>query len=201
VNARIEPRARLVLAVLVTLAAAPGSAQEKGDRFYLGAGLEIADHSAREEGIAYDDSPLGTTLYGGVQLRDRLAVEAAWQAFPSVSSGAILGSGVSRLAIDSDLDVVVIRAVFRLELGEEFARAARWTVFATAGAFSLDDRRRVSDLIFGTAAETKDASSGVALGAGVLYDLRHLRLRATAEQRDGGDTEQTSLGVTAEFRF
>jgi hypothetical protein len=194
-------RFRLMFAVLATLATAPVIAQQTTERFYIGAGLDLAAHTARQDGLGYSDTPLGTTVYGGMHLRDRVAVEAAWQSFSSVSSGTILGSGISRLTIDSDVRVVIVRAVLKLDLGDAFSRAARWTLFAAAGPFSLDESRRVNNLTFGTNEESNDAQSGVAIGAGALYDLERLRLRAAIEQRDGGDTEQTSLGVTAEFRF
>jgi hypothetical protein len=191
----------LVAAALLACCAAPLAAEELDGRFYFGAGVSMADHSGDQEGIAFDDTPVGATLYGGAQLSERIAIEGSLLSFPRVSSGELLGSGVSRLKVDSELNVVVVRGVFSLYLGDGFPRAARWTLFGTAGGFSSRESRSVAELTTVSASSAKIDDSGVALGAGVLYDLERLRLRAAFEQRGGRHTDQTAIGVSAEFRF
>lgn len=191
----------LVTIASLTCVAMPLAAQEQADRFYFGAGVGVVDHTARQDGIGYDDAPVGAMVYGGAQLRERIALEASLQPLRGINSGDVLGSGVSRLRIGSDIDVFVLRAVLSLPLGDAFPKAARWTVFATAGGFDLKDTRTVAELNSGTTTSTTVDDSGTAIGAGALYDLPRLRLRAAVEQRNGRDTEQTAIGVTAEFRF
>ncbi len=191
----------LVVAALLAYCMAPLAAEELDGRFYVGAGLGLADHSGDQEGIAFDDTAVGAALYGGRQLSERIAIEGSLLSFPSVTSGELLGSGVSRLKVDSDLNVLVVRGVFSLYLGDGFPRAARWTLFASAGGFASRESRSVAELTTATASSRKIDDSGVALGAGVLYDLKRLRLRAAFEQRGGRHTDQTAIGVTAEFRF
>jgi hypothetical protein len=191
----------LLAAALLACGAAPIAAQEDRGRYYFGGGLAVADHSGEQAGIGIDDTPVGATLYGGAQLRERVAIEAAWSSFSSVSSGDVLGSGVSRLRIDSGLDVLVVRGVFSLYLGDGFPRAARWTLFGTAGGFSSNESRHVAELTTATASDASIGDSGVALGAGAFYDLKNLRLRVGFEQRGGRHTDQTAIGVAAEFRF
>lgn len=196
-------RIRLALVTTVWFAgnAAPLAAQEFPRRFYFGAGVDFAGHTARQDGLEFEASPAGAAVYGGVQLRERIAIEGALLAQPNVSSGEMAGSGVQRLRIDSGVSLLIVRSVLSLYLGDGFPGAARWTLFGTAGAFAAADSRRVAERTTATSSSVSIDDSGLALGAGVLYDLKRVRLRAALEQRDGRQIDQTAFGIAAEFRF
>lgn len=200
-NVRTAARRSRLAVALLACAAGPLVAQEGSGNRYFGVGAAQIDHSADEGGIAFDDAVAGISVYGGLQLRERIALEGSLTSLPSVSSGEMPGSGVARLRIDSEIHELVVRGVFSLYLGDGFPRAARWTLFGTAGAFAAAEKRRVAELTASTVTRKRIDDSGFALGVGVLYDLPRLRLRATAEQRDGRHIDQIAIGIATEFRF
>jgi hypothetical protein len=189
----------IAAAFLGSVALAVGA--QEGGKLYVGAGLGLADYHGGYEGVSYGDTPLGARLYGGVQLRDRAAVELALASFADVRSGDILGSGVERLRISADYQAIVVRGMFRLALLDLVPRWRKWTVFGTAGGFASEESRHVVELVSSQARDDVTDDSGLAIGAGAIYGFPRVSLRTSVEWFNGGHADHSTVEVAAEFRF
>lgn len=113
-------------------------------------------------------------LYGGYQLKELMAIELALDRYSGIDSGDILGSGVQRLNISADQTSVIARGVFSLPLEDMLRRHQKITLFG---------------------------SIGLALGAGVIFEVSRMRLRATLQSLDREGPSLNSISVATEFRF
>ena len=199
---RLPPRCRRGLVAITCLGwtALPVAAQE-ADRFYLGAGIGVADYESVYEGVAYADTPLGAHLYGGVQLRDRVAVELALTSLADIESGDILGSGIERLRISADYRAIAVKGRFSVALAEVVPRWRKWTVFGTAGAYASEERRHVVELVSSQTSDDVTDDSGLVFGAGAIYGFSRLSVRASLESFDGRHADHTAIDVAVEFGF
>jgi len=198
---RSSARSAAVLVVAVLMATAAPSGAQESERFYVGAGLGVLDYRGDFEGIGYSESPPLLRLYGGWQVRERTAVEVAVGQAAGFSTGEIRGSGLERLDIAADYRSVAVRGVFSVALRDVVPKWQRLTLFGTVGGFSASEKRQVDQLVAGQVRADVAKDSGITLGAGVLYRLSKLNLRASFEQLDGRDANQSALEIGTEFRF
>jgi hypothetical protein len=195
-------RSASVLFVIGALAAAaPAAAQDDGGRFYLGAGFGVAEFTGIEDGIAYEDSPAGPHLFGGFELRDRVAIELALARLNGIEALDIAGSGVERLSISADYTAVAVRGTFSIALADVIPRWSKWSVFATAGVYSSEEDRRVIRTVSSRTSLSTVDDDGLALGAGAIYALPLVSLRAHLEWYDSRYSDRWGLAVAAQFRF
>jgi len=201
-RSRVLSRCRLGLVASACLgwAALPIAAQE-ADRFYVGAGLGAADYESVYEGVAYADTPLGAHLYGGVQIRDRVAVELALTNLADIESGDILGSGIERLRISADYRAIAFKGMFSVALADVAPRWRKWTVFGTAGGYASEESRHVVELVSAQTSDDVTDDSGLVFGAGAIYRFSRLSVRAALESFDGRHADHTAIEVAVEFRF
>ena len=143
----------------------------------------------------------GLQLYGGFQVRELTGIELALDRYSGIDSGDILGSGVQRLNISAEHKSVIVRGVFSLPLEEVLRRHQKITLFATAGLAHSVEKRSVTELTTATETEVSESDDGLALGAGVIFEVSRMRLRATLQSLDREGPSVNSVGVAAEFRF
>jgi opacity protein-like surface antigen len=182
-------------------AAADADEDAGASKLYAGVGLAATDYESDHGGIAYGEPVAGLQLYGGFQLKELMAVELALDRYSGIDSGDILGSGVQRLNISADHTSVIARGVFSLPLEEVLRRHQKITLFATAGLAHSSEKRSVTELTTATETEVSESDDGLALGAGVIFEVSRMRLRATLQSLDREGPSLNSVGVAAEFRF
>jgi hypothetical protein len=190
----------VLVAAPLGLAAYPSIAQET-DKAYVGAGLSVGEYAGEHAGIRYDDSPVGALLYGGVRVRDNLGIEVAVSRLLDIESGEIPGSGVERLEIAADYNVIAIKAMYRVSLSEVLTRPTRLTVFGSAGGYASREERNVTQLATARTTSVSEDDAGLVLGVGSIYRISRVSLRAYADWFDSRHSARWSLGVAAEVRF
>jgi len=188
------------------LCAAPAAAAEADEdaapsKLYAGVGLAATDFEGNHGGIAYGEKVAGLQLYGGFQLKELMAIELALDRYSGIDSGDILGSGVERLRISAEQSAVMVRGVFLLPLEDVLRRQQKITLFATAGLAHSTEDRHVTELTTSRETEVSETDDGLALGAGVIFELKRVRWRATLQSVDREGPSLGSIGVAAEFRF
>ena len=114
---------------------------------------------------------------------------------------AILGSGVQRLNISADHTSVIARGVFSLPLEDVLRRHQKITLFGSIGLAHSTEKRSVTELTTSTETKVSENDDGLALGAGVIFEVSRMRLRATLQSLDREGPSLNSVGVAAEFRF
>lgn len=184
--------------------AAPAAAADDdaaASKLYAGVGLAATDYESDHGGIAYGETVAGLQLYGGFQVRELTGIELALDRYSGIDSGDILGSGVQRLNISAEHKSVIVRGVFSLPLEEVLRRHQKITLFATAGLAHSVEKRSVTELTTATETEVSESDDGLALGAGVIFEVSRMRLRATLQSLDREGPSLNSVGVAAEFRF
>ena len=201
-------RARRVAAVGALLHpllwAAPAAAADKDEgpsKLYAGVGLAATDFEGDHGGIAYGETVAGLQLYGGYQLRELMALELVLDRYSGIDSGDILGSGVQRLNISADHTSVIARGVFSLPLEDVLRRHQKITLFGSIGLAHSTEKRSVTELTTSTETKVSESDDGLALGAGVIFEVSRMRLRATLQSLDREGPSLNSVGVAAEFRF
>ncbi|HWN37446.1 MAG TPA: outer membrane beta-barrel protein [Gammaproteobacteria bacterium] len=183
--------------------AAPAAAEDKDkdpSKLYAGVGLAATDFESDHGGIAYGETVAGLQLYGGFQVRELMGIELAVDRSSGIDSGDILGSGVQRVNISADHTSVIARGVFSLPLEDVLRRHQKITLIGTLGVAHTMDRS-VMELTTGTETNVSETDDGVALGAGVIFELKRVRWRATLQSVDREGPSLGSIGVAAEFRF
>lgn len=188
------------------LCAAPAAAADADEgkaasKLYAGVGLAATDYEGDHGGIAYGETVAGLQLYGGYQLRELTAIELALDRYSGIESGDILGSGVQRLNISADHMSVIARGVFSLPLEDVLRRHPKITLFGSIGLARSTEERSVTELTTPTKTEISEGEDGLALGAGVIFEVSRMRLRATLQSLDREGPGLNSIGVAAEFRF
>ena len=184
--------------------AAPAAAEDKdkdASKLYAGVGLAATDFESDHGGIAYGETVAGLQLYGGYQLRELMGIELALDRFSGIDSGDILGSGVQRLNISADHTSVIARGVFSLPLEDVLRRLQKITLIGTLGVAHTIEDRSVTELTTATETDVSETDDGIALGAGVIFELKRVRWRATLQSVDREGPSLGSIGVAAEFRF
>jgi len=184
--------------------AAPAAAEDKDkepSKLYAGVGLAATDFESDHGGIPYGETVAGLQLYGGYQLKELMGIELALDRFSGIDSGDILGSGVQRLNISADHTSVIARGVFSLPLEDVLRRRQKITLIGTLGVAHTIEDRNVTELTTGTETNVSETDDGVALGAGVIFELKRVRWRATLQSVDREGPSLGSIGVAAEFRF
>jgi outer membrane protein with beta-barrel domain len=191
-------------AALAALAAGPAAADDDDDdasKLYAGVGLGVTDFSGDHEGITYSDTPVGWQLYGGYQAREGAAVELAVERLAGIESGDILGSGVDRLRISAEHSSLTVRGVFNLSLEEVLRGRPKITVFGTVGLARLLEKRSVTELVTSRSTSVSERDTGLALSAGVTFEIAGVRIRTYLQSVDRADGDLNSVGAAAEFRF
>jgi hypothetical protein len=188
------------------LCAAPAAAEGEDagaspSKLYAGVGLAAMDFESDHGGIAYGETVAGLQLYGGFQARELAAIELALDRYPAIDSGDILGSGVERLRISAEHSSVTLRGVFSLPLEDVLRRHQKLTLFGTVGLAHSTEERSVTELTSSRQTEVSESDDGLALGAGVIFEVSRVRLRATLQSLDREGPSLDSIGVAAEFRF
>ena len=184
--------------------AAPAAAEDKDkepSKLYAGVGLAATDFESDHGGIPYGETVAGLQLYGGYQLKELMGIELALDRFSGIDSGDILGSGVQRLNISADHTSVIARGVFSLPLEDVLRRRQKITLIGTLGVAHTIEDRNVTELTTGTETNVSETDDGIELGAGVIFELKHVRWRATLQSVDREGPSLGSIGVAAEFRF
>ena len=184
--------------------AAPAAAEDKdtdASKLYAGVGLAATDFESDHGGVAYGEKVAGLQLYGGYQVRELMGVELALDRYSGIDSGDILGSGVQRLRISADHTSVMVRGVFSLPLEGVLRRQQKITLIGTIGVAHTIEDRSVTELTTSTETEVSETDDGLALGAGVIFEVSRVRLRATLQSVDREGPSLDSIGVAAEFRF
>lgn len=182
--------------------AAPAAAEHKdASKLYAGVGLAATDFESDHGGIAYGERVAGLQLYGGYQVRELMGVELALDRYSGIDSGDILGSGVQRLNISADHTSVMVRGVFSLPLQDVLRRHQKITLIGTVGVAHTIEDRSVTELTTSTETDVSETDDGLALGAGVIFEVSRVRLRATLQSLDREGPSLDSIGVAAEFRF
>jgi hypothetical protein len=202
------PRATCVAAavgvLLGVLGEAPAAAQDRNEaasKLYGGVGLAAVDFESDHGGIPYADTAGGLQLYGGFQARELMSVELALDRFSGIESGDVLGSGVERLRISTQFSSVTVRGVFSLSLEEVLPRRQKTMVFGTVGLAHSAEQRSVTELTAARVSEVTERDDGIVIGAGVVFDVSRLRLRAHIQSLDRAGPGLDSIGIAAEFRF
>lgn len=195
------PSVRLEVVVAVFAAAAVPVVAQENDRFYVGAGLGVTDYASVYEGVAYADTPLGAHLYGGVQLRDRVALELALTSLADIESGDVLGSGIERLRISADYRAIAVKGTFSVALVDVVPRWRKWTVFGTAGGYASEESRHVVELVSSRTSDDVTNDSGLVLGAGAIYGFSRFSVRASLESFDGRHADHTTVEVAVQLEF
>lgn len=191
---------RIVLLAGAVLVAAATPAQEAASRFYAGAGLAATDFDGDYSGVGYGDSPLAVHLYGGMEMRPWLALELALDRLGDVHHEG-RGSGLEQLRITAEHSSLSLQGTFSLSLQEVLRKRRPITVFGTIGIARSDTELSVFELTTSRQLTATDGSTGAVLAAGVMFDLKRVRLRTYLRSIDQGDASLRSLGATAEFRF
>jgi hypothetical protein len=168
---------------------------------YAGVGLGITDFNSDHERIGYSDTPVGWQLYGGYQAREGAAVELAVERLAGIESGDLLGSGVERLQISAEQSLFTVRGVFNLSLEDVLRGRQKVTVFGTVGVARLLEERSVTELVSSRSTSVSERDTGLALSAGVTFEIAGVRLRTYLQSVDRADGDLNSIGATAEFRF
>lgn len=152
--------------LLGLLAAAPASAVDNG--FYLGGSVGGASVEITEDNLKFDESDFAWKIYGGYQLAQFLALEAAYRDFGK-PDGTVQGFPVE---VDpSGFDVSVLAG---LPLGPVY-------VFGKVGALFWD-----ADVNFDGDTGSDDGTD-VGVGIGASIDLARVRLRGEIEYFDVED--------------
>lgn len=185
-------------ALALSAAAAQG---EDTSRLYWGAGLAVTDFESKHEGVPFTATLAGWQLYGGLQARERMAVEVAVERLSGVELDDIRGSGLTRLRISADDIAATLRGVFSLSLQEILPRRQNVVLFATAGLERSLEERDVLELNTGRATSVAERDFALVIGAGVTFDLARVRLRTHVQSADRAAGALDSIGVAAEFRF
>lgn len=182
--------------------AAPAAGEDAAaSKLYAGVGLTATDFESDHGGIAYGEKVAGLQLYGGYQAKELMAIELALDRYSGIDSGDILGSGVQRLRISAEHSAVMLRGVFSLPLEDVLKRHQKITLFGSVGLAHSTEDRHVTELITSRETEVSETDDGLALGAGVIFEVSRLRLRATLQSLDREGPSLNSVGVAAEFRF
>jgi hypothetical protein len=194
---------RALLPALASSALALGGVAEGEDtsKLYWGAGLAVTDFESKHEGVRFTATPAGWQLYGGLQARERMAVELAVERLSGVELDDVRGSGLTRLRISADDIAATVRGVFSLSLQEILPRRQSVVLFATAGIERSLEERDVLDLHTGRATSVAERDFALVVGAGVTFDLARVRLRTHVQSADRAAGALNSVGVAAEFRF
>ena len=186
------------------LCAAPAAAEGEdaaASKLYAGVGLTATDFESDHGGIAYGEKVAGLQLYGGYQAKELMAIELALDRYSGIDSGDILGSGVERLRVSAEYSAVMLRGVFSLPLEDVLKRHQKITLFGSVGLAHSTEDRHVTELTTSRETEVSETDDGLALGAGVIFEVSRLRLRATLQSLDREGPSLNSVGVAAEFRF
>ena len=186
------------------LCAAPAAAEGEdaaASKLYAGVGLTATDFESEHGGIAYGEKVAGLQLYGGYQAKELMAIELALDRYSGIDSGDIFGSGVERLRISAEHSAVMLRGVFSLPLEDVLKRHQKITLFGSVGLAHSTEDRHVTKLTASRETEVSETDDGLALGAGVIFEVSRLRLRATLQSLDREGPSLNSVGVAAEFRF
>jgi hypothetical protein len=195
-------RSTWVLLAIGTLAAAgPAGAQDNDGRFYVGAGFGVAEFAGIEDRIEFEGSPAGPHVFGGFELRDRVAIELALARLNGIEALDIAGSGVERLSISADYTAVAVRGAFGIALADVIPRWSKWSVFATAGAYSSREDRQVIRAVSSRTSMSTVDDDGLALGVGATYALPLVSLRTHIEWYDSRYADRWGLAIAAQFRF
>ena len=186
--------------------AAPAAAADADEdappsKLYAGVGLAATDYEGDHGGIAYGETVAGLQLYGGFQVKELMAIELALDRYSGIDSGDILGSGVQRLNISADHTAVIARGVFSLPLEDVLRRQQKITLFGSIALAHSTEKRSVTELTTSTETKVSESDDGLALGAGVIFEVSRMRLRATLQSLDREGPSLNSVGVAAEFRF
>ena len=180
----------------------PAAAQDdEPSKLYAGVGLAALDFESDHEGIGYSATPIGWQLYGGLQARENMAVELALDRFSGIESGDILGSGVERLRISAENTSVTVRGVFSLSLQDVLRRQQNVLLFGTVGIARTIEDRDVVELTPRREISASEHDNGLVVGAGVIFDVARVRLRAHFQSLDRSGPSLDSIGLAAEFRF
>ena len=199
---RLPPAVRLACAALSAVAAAGSvTAQEDSSKFYAGVGLGLTEFRSDHERIGYGDTPMGWHLYGGWQTHQNFGVELAAERLAGIEANNVLGSGVERLNISSDVSSITARGVFSLSLEEVLRRRRKISVFGIVGIAHLLEERDVTMLITSRSTSVSERDTALVLGVGATFEIKGIRLRSYFQSADRETGDLNSLGAAAEFRF
>jgi hypothetical protein len=193
---------KFVLTLLAGSAAVAADEPTNGSRFYAGLGLATLEIEDQHRGIELDDSALVLAPYAGFRLRDNLDLEVAYLRADDVGANDIPGSGIARLDIDETVVTAVVRAVQRFSLSEWLEWRRSWQLFGTVGYYRTDIDRTVTTLSTGAREALRHDETGLALGAGVLYQAGPVDLRGYVEWFGVlDDREAREAGVAVQVSF
>lgn len=170
-------------------------------RFYGGAAVGSLAFDDRYGGLRFSDSSLGLSLFGGVYVKERLAIEVSYDSFDAIRLRDVAGSGTLRFDVDTHRRTQAVSVLREVSMRDILGWKRDWRVFGSAGFYKSELRRSVSPAAAATAPLNDDVT-GLVLGAGVLYrvgglDLRgYVRESGATDRREGGEV---GLGVQRRF--
>jgi opacity protein-like surface antigen len=171
-------------------------------RFYAGAAVASLVFDDHYGGVSFNDSSVGTALFGGAFLNDHLSLELSYDSFDAIDLRDLAGSGVTRFDVKTRRRTGALSVVREVSLRDVFDWRRDWRVFGMAGVYRSNVERAVT--VHGTneSSSTADEFNGVLLGAGVQYRLGGIDLRGYV--RSFGvmnEREAREIGVTVHRRF
>ncbi|WP_405231720.1 porin family protein [Lentisalinibacter salinarum] len=152
--------------------------------FYVGGGVGFTQIEDEEDGISFDDTPIGWRVFAGYEFTPNFALEGGY-----LDSGeaedTILGEDV-----EADLTAWTLTGLGILPINDS------WKVFGKLGYY--DGESEVSVLGF----SAEDDESGLTLGAGTRYDVtQQFSVRADFDWYDSDIDTLWSLGIAVQFMF
>jgi len=190
------------MSLLLGMSVLPASGQEAERGIYAGVAVGAADYEGGYAGVIYDDAPITWQVFGGYRLGERWSVELGYQRFGDIDAENVRGSGIEWLEIGEQLDMVVVRGVLSVPLGELFSWRRRISLFGSVGYHLSGSQREVRKLPSLVSETDEREESGFALGGGARYELDAVELRGYVERLNLGRTDVTwTAGVGMEFRF
>jgi len=171
-------------------------------RLYAGITAATLEFYDEQNGISFNDSSTGFGLYAGFLLREQLAVELSYDSFDAIDLHDLAGSGTARFDVTTQRRTVAFSAVRTISLRELFSWPRDWRLFGTIGVYDSRLARTITPLGSGTPASVDDESTGLALGAGVLYRIGPVDVRGYVRTLGAIDNrEALEAGAAVQLRF
>jgi hypothetical protein len=170
-------------------------------RFYGGVGLGNLGFDDRYGGLRFSDSTFGLALFGGVYLKERLAIEISYDSLDAIRLRDVAGSGTVRFDIDTHRRTEAVSVLREVSMRDILGWKRDWRLFGSAGIYKSALRRSITPAAAVTAPLSDDVT-GLVLGAGVLYRVSGLDLRGYVREFGATDRREGSeIGFGVQRRF